>query len=312
MHQPALTDVINIIGPVLLLLGLGTILRRRNVVDQSFIDVASELVFSLCLPALLFTNIVHRPIAESGSEPLVVLVALATFATFALGWVASLLVTPQRDQRGVVAQAAYRGNVGVIGLSLCAVSYGEQGLAIASVLVAVMTFLFNVQSVFLLSWYSYGRRDLKQLLLVISRNPLVLASLLALGVSSTGLSIPNVVIQTTEHLGQMALPLALIGVGASLDWSALKSGSFIGSYVVLLKTLVFPLLVTSVGFLMGLPEIELGILFFLFVAPTGSASHAMVKSMGGDDVLAANLVSLTTLASLVTTIVGLFAIKSLF
>jgi len=79
----------------------------------------------------------------------------------------------------------------------------------------------------------------------------------------------------------------------------------------LLKTLLLPLLITWLAWLLGYRDLTLGVLFLLFMSPTATASFIMVKSMGGNDALAANLIMTTTLVSLVTGSLGLFLLRVL-
>ena len=69
-----------------------------------------------------------------------------------------IFVTPHRD-RGVFIQACFRSNLGVVGLALCANAYGDQGLALASALMASLTVSYNILSVAILSFYA-GREIL--------------------------------------------------------------------------------------------------------------------------------------------------------
>jgi malonate transporter len=56
---------------------------------------------------------------------------------------------------------------------------------------------------------------------------------------------------------------------------------------------------------------RLGILLLMWSAPTAAASYVMVRAMGGNAALAANIIALTTLGSLVNTSVGVVVLRSL-
>ncbi|MGL5539019.1 MAG: AEC family transporter, partial [Aeromonas veronii] len=56
--------------------------------------------------------------------------------------------------------------------------------------------------------------------------------------------------------------------------------------------------------LLGFSHLELGILFLISATPTAAASYVMTRAMGGDSVLAANIIATTTLGSLLTTSLG--------
>jgi hypothetical protein len=77
-----------------------------------------------------------------------------------------------------------------------------------------------------------------------------------------------------------------------------------------MKTMLLPAVVAGGALMAGFSGIELGVIFLLFVSPTATASYAMVRAMGGNDVLTANLISATTLVSIATCSIGLVLLKS--
>ncbi|MDZ7685484.1 MAG: AEC family transporter [Gammaproteobacteria bacterium] len=118
--------------------------------------------------------------------------------------------------------------------------------------------------------------------------------------------IPGIVMSTGDYIGSLALPLALIGTGASMSLKTLRDSSVNTAGVVLLKSILLPLFVVFAALGVGIEGQALGVLFLLFVSPTANASFIMVKAMGGNDRFAANIIMVTTLAGMVTTSIGLF------
>ena len=47
-----------------------------------------------------------------------------------------------------------------------------------------------------------------------------------------------------------------------------------------------------------------------FASPTAAASFVMVKALGGNDRLAANIIALTTLLASITVTLGVFVLRS--
>ncbi len=68
------------------------------------------------------------------------------------------------------------------------------------------------------------------------------------------------------------------------------------------KLLLVPLLFVGGGVAWGFRGMELGILLLMSSAPTAAASYVMVRAMGGNAALAANIIALTTLGSLFTVV----------
>ena len=312
LYLSLLAETFTVTGPIFVLVLLGLILKRLDFIDDQFVVVSSRLVFSLCLPVLLFTTISDIDLASTLALNLLSFSGFGAALTFAISWLVAILLVQPRIDRGVFVQASFRSNLGVVGLALCANAYGTEGLVLASLLMAVMTIVYNILSVVVLSYYNAARAiSWRGFLFDIATNPLIVAILLALTVSGLRLPIPLVLERTGAYLGSLALPLALLGTGASMNLRALRHSSSVTLLCILLKTLLLPLLITWLAWLLGYRDLTLGVLFLLFMSPTATASFIMVKSMGGNDALAANLIMTTTLVSLVTGSLGLFLLRVL-
>ncbi len=175
---------------------------------------------------------------------------------------------------------------------------------------ASLTVSYNILSVAILSFYA-GRESfsLKQVIVDIVKNPLIIAIALAIMVSALQIPVPRTLMSAGEYLGSLALPLALLGTGAGMNLRAIRDSSFVTVLAVIMKTALLPIVVTLAAISMGFEGVMLGALFLMFASPTATASFIMVKSMGGNDALAANLIMVTTLVSIFTCSIGLFLLR---
>lgn len=137
--------------PNLLMLLLGVLLRRLRLIDDAFCDSATRLVFSLSLPCLLFFSLAAHPPSPGEHLAFALYGGLATLVSFLLlEAVASRLVKNPRE-RGIFVQGGFRANTAIVGLAYCASAYGNPGVAIASLYMAITVILFNVLSVITLA-----------------------------------------------------------------------------------------------------------------------------------------------------------------
>ena len=309
----ALSDVffqsINITLPVFLMVFAGIVLRRAGWIDDRFIGTASALVFKICMPALIFVSIVKADLATAFLPDLMAYFALATVASFALAWGWALWRVPEAE-RGVYVQGAFRGNCGIMGFALAASMYGDWGLSAGGILVGLVILLYNVLSVIVLSWYQPGQpADWRSIGRGIATNPLILATVVAIPVAASGLSLPDWLMTSGEYFAGLTLPLALICIGGTLSLGALYEARGIAFGAAMIKMVIFPALATFVAWLCGFSGRELGLLFLYFSAPTAAASFIMVQAMGGNAKLAANIVAVTTLAASITMTGGVFGLR---
>jgi len=306
----SLTFAFSVTGPIFVILLLGVALARTGILTEAFIEAGSKLVFNVTLPSLLFLSISKTSIEQAMNLNLVAYGLAGTLILFVvLEWTAGHLVQP-RSERGVVVQGAFRSNMGIVGLAYCANAYGDPGLAGASLYLALVTILFNILAVVTLNRSLNRHRSLLKTLGDIARNPLILGILLALPVAWSGLPLPGVVLQVGDYFAQMTLPLALLCAGASMNLGSLRRESRNALLASSGKLLIVPLALTGGGYGIGLRDMDLGILFLMSSAPTAAASYVMVRAMGGNASLAANIIVLTTLGSLLVTSIGVTLLRS--
>lgn len=305
---------VSITGPICLMLLLGVIFKRIALIDDSFIDVASKLVFQVTLPALLFLSIVGSEHDFSNSTALIGYGITANLIFFILIFTLTKRIFPHSDDNGVTIQGSYRANTAIIGLAYIANAYGDTGVALAAIYVAPMTVLYNILAVIALSpKQDEGSRfqAVGVIIKTITKNPLVISIMLGLAFYFLAIPVPNIVMDAGQYFARMTLPLALLCTGGSLNMKSLKNDQLTTWFATINKLIIAPMLITVTAVFFGFRGVELGIIFFMSSAPTAAASYVMARAMGGNASLAANIIALTTIASLFSCTLGIFILSSL-
>ncbi|ETX09909.1 transporter [Marinomonas ushuaiensis DSM 15871] len=306
-----LTFSFSITMPIFLILALGIILYRIQIINDNFIDTASKLVFNVTLPALLFISISKTDLTSDTDFSLVIYAMVAVIVTYIILELLMPIWISDKAERAVLIQGAFRSNMGIIGLAYCVNAYGSDVYAVASIYLGGVTVLFNILSVIGLSRGLGGNANIKGILKGIAKNPLIIAIIAAFASSITGLSLPTTLYKAGDYFAQMTLPLALLCAGASLSFRSLKT-EMLGAIIASVGKLIFiPIILTFGGYLFGYRGMELGVLFLMSSAPTASASYIMVRAMNGNSTLAANIIVITTIVSLITTSIGVTVLRSL-
>ena len=295
--------------PVFAMVFIGIGLRRIGWIDQGFIATASALVFKATLPTLVFLSIIRADLDTTLSISMLIFYFLATLASFALVWFWATKRVRQED-RGVYVQGAFRGNCGIVGLALAANLYGDYGLSAGGLLLALVIVVYNSLSVIVLLAYQPGKTtSLTNTLRDIARNPLIIGVVLAIPFAALEIRLPGWVMTSGDYFASLTLPLALLCIGATVSLKSIRSdsGPAVGSSI--WKMVTLPALCTLAAWLAGFEGRELGLMFLFFASPTAAASFVMVKALGGNDRMAANIIALTTLLASVTVTLGVFAIQ---
>ena len=142
-------------------------------------------------------------------------------------------------------------------------------------------------------------------------NPLILAVIVALPFSYFKIQLPEMVLSTGTFLSDLALPLALIGIGGSLNLENIKKASGLAFTASLIKIILIPVVLTYGAYLFGFRGDDLGIMFVMFACPTAIVSFIMAEAMGANSKLAGNIVLISTIGSVITFAIGIIFLKSL-
>jgi predicted permease len=287
-----------ITAPILFVMALGVWLRQRKWIDANFVAVSNRLIFNMILPAMLFLATATSPLEESLNLSLVAFAALCIISVTVVVWSIAPALSV-REKRGAFTQSVYRSNMGMIGLALCLSAYGDGALARAAIFLAPMTIVFNVIAVLILE--RAGGRHFRNIL----RNPLIIGIVAGIGWQLLNLPLPELALDSVGLFAQLAIPLALLCVGGSLQWKTLRPRHRDVLWACGLRMIVVPALLTVAAILWGFRGQELGIFFLMMAAPTATAAFVMAQEMTEFGPWTAETVALTTLVMPLTVTIGL-------
>lgn len=311
--------------PIVLTVAIGYILKKLGFMNESFAKAANRLVFRIFLPAMLFLNVYTMDATLTQDMRYVVYALCALGVVFLLGLVTVVVFVDRPERRGVLLQGVFRSNYALIGIPLAGSLFGASGVAVASLLSAVLIPAFNVLAVISLSVFHAGGERVRvgSILLGIVKNPLIDAvavGLLTLGVRSLfvswgvdfRLSDIEPFFDVLSYLSAMATPLALLVLGAQFEFSAIGALRREITLGVLMRAIVVPTLALGTAFV-AFRDIFGGAHFAALVAafttPVAVSSVPMAQEMGGDSTLAGQLVVFTTITSAATVFLASFLLK---
>jgi len=236
--------------------------------------------------------------------------AVTIGACFVVGLVVDvaqrLLRTPG-PVRGAVSQASFRCNCVYIGLVV--ILYAVEGSPLAPGIERNMTLALgliipylSISSVVVLvqqdesgsRWAALGKT-----VRGVVTNPFVIACALATPFSLLDVQLPGFVTRSGEALGRMALPTALLGIGASLRWEPVKRHLGRAALVAVLKLAAMPLLAWAAVRVVDLPPDEAFVILVFTACPTAVTAYVMADQMDADAELSAAAIVLTTVVSVV-------------
>lgn len=305
-----LSFAFSVTAPIFVMLMLGIVLKRRAMINDEFINTASQLVYNIGLPVMLFSTCASAHFSEMADKNVLIAFSIMTALVFMGSLLSAHWHCKDSRDHGAFIQGAFRGNLVILGLAFCANAYGERGLAIAALPVAMTVVFYNVLSVYVLNRSLHpANSSLKPTLIGIAKNPLIIAIFLGLILNAIALPLPKVLLDSSKYLSQMVLPLALICIGGALDLSHFTQFDSATTSASIWKLILSPLIACGIAIALGVRGDTLAILFLLAASPTATISFVMVQALNGNTKLAANIIVLTTLGAMVTVTIGLWLLQ---
>jgi malate permease and related proteins len=302
--------IIQAVAPVFLLIGLGFFLRRIEFFTAFSVEALSGLVFYVAVPALLYHSIAESDLARSFDWVVILtawpLVAGVTFLFYRF----SVRLPP--GERGSLVQGSFRSNLAFVGLPIIVGAYGPEGLAPAAVFTGLMVPLFNFLAVLVLL-LPHHSADSRQGLSAIARslvlNPFIIGSGLGIAAAATHFVLPEVINSAVNYVGQIALPLALLALGGSLEFQRLRARIGLIAIAAAFKLLIYPGLFLLSLTLCHRSGLLVKVPVFLLATPTAVVSFITAREMRGSEEMASGIVLATTLASVFTMPLWLYALQ---
>ncbi|ANC30867.1 AEC family transporter [Isoptericola dokdonensis] len=266
----------------------------------------NRIGFFVASPALLFTVVADADLGALLGLPLLVqlvsaVVVAAMFVTVNLLWFR--LRTPEAT---IGALGSSYVNAGNIGLPVAVYVLGDASAAVP--VIALQLLVISPLVLLLLDASTSGTVSWKFVLSQPVRNPIILGALAGAAVSLTGVTVPDVVIAPLEILGGAAVPMILLAFGMSLHGSRpLRGEEGRGPVVVasVLKAVVMPAVAfVTARYVFGLDDAEVVSAVTLAALPTAQNIYNYAARFRRGDVLARDVVLVTTLASPVVMLVA--------
>jgi predicted permease len=259
----------------------------------------NAVAYYVALPALIFVSTYDRSIGDLLSPALLAGLLVVLFTTAGL----AALVHRNRNsraRRSVAIVQSYHSNLGYLGLPLVAATFDASVTAIASVVLGVVTLTQLPLTILVLSTLNGTDASIARELRGLATNPILATLIAGLAVGSLRISIPSSAATGLDAVGSLALPVALLCVGASLQVDAHSIDAGATAAVVALKICLMPALAWAVFSALAVDPATFTASVVMLGTPTAVSTFVFANELGGDREFASLNVFVTTLASVAT------------
>jgi len=292
--------------PSFLMVAIGGLVRNR--LSPEAWQGLDRLNFEVLFPALLFFAACGRPIAPIELLRIGPVVCAIMLLALGLGYLTRRFGPVSFLDFAGAWQTSWRFNTAVAFVAIPILDPTLLGQMAIAVGMAVP--VANILAVTALS--RGGSLSFVATLKKVLGNPFLIASVTGVAVGISGYKIPTPLLAPAEMLAKAAIPIALLSIGATMNWRALMRLDHFNGALCLVRLVLVPAVVFALCLI--LPQSgQRSAVFILFAAlPTASAAHVLASGFGADRSLVATLIAQSTLLAAITLPLWILATKLVF
>lgn len=304
---------LNATMPIFITMLLGMLFKKVKLFDDATVSKLNKFVFQAAIPVVLFLDLATEDFYEVWDTKFVLFCFFATLLSVIINALLSLTLKDKSVQ-GEFIQAGYRSSCALLGVAFITNIYGNAGMAPLMIIGSVP--LYNVMAVLVLSFFNPKHRGLdksivKNSIMGIFKNPIIIGVALGLVWSLLRIPMPKILSKTLSNISCLATPLGLMAMGASFNLKSALKGIKPVMLAVFMKLVGLAAIFLPIAIALGFRESTLASLLIMLGSPTTVTCFVMAKNMGHEGSFTSSAVMLTTLLSAFTMTMWLYILKSL-
>ena len=303
---------ISAVVPMFCLMAIGAFVKFQKWLTDEELNHMNRMVFRVFFCCMMFYSIYTTELATSFRPKLILFGACGVLIVFTLLMILVPRFEKENKRRGVIVQAIFRSNFVLMGVPIVANIFGDENIAVSTMMIAIIVPIYNILAVFALETFRNGKFALLPILKDIFKNPMILGAIAGAILLILGVEVPKPVLKPIGQISAATTPVALIILGASFKLGSTHEhrkqlfGAIFGRLI-----LVPAIILSTAAFIFGFRGIEFVTLIAIFASPCAVVSFAMAQQMGGDADLAGNCVVFTSALSCFTMFCWILIFKTL-
>lgn len=302
------------------LVALGYVAGWTGLLRPQIGEALTQFAIVAAVPALLFRTLSTLDLAEASPWPLWLTYFSAIPVVWAAGYLATTRIFGRESAAGVVGGVASSfSNLLLLGIPLVLGVFGQAGIEVLSLLLAVHLPVMMAASIVAFEWVRRGEGRASSVSKIVAdflrnllSNPLIVGILAGLAWRATGLSLPSVPARIIDAFAGTAGTVALFAMGLSLRGYGISGNVGPALALAALKLLLLPAVVLATVLLVGLPPLAAKVAVVAAALPTGVNPYLIATRFGTGQMLASNTMTISTMAGVVTTGLWLAVAQAVF
>ena len=308
--------IAELILPVFAVIVTGWVVGYTGYLSRQLSDALIHFAYNIAMPALLIVTIAQEPGHSLINWRFLVAFGGGSLLCFVLVFgVMSLRGSRSLASRTMDGMAASMTNTGFVALPVLQSIYGPRAVlpaAIATVFVAVVMFPLAVVLLEVNQRDDHGARTPAMVTVRhVVLNPLVISTLIGMLLSLLGLRMPGPVSAYLNIMADALTPCALFAIGLGLSVDGLRANIGQASLLSAVKLVIMPLVVDGLCLSLGLDPLYTVAAVICAAVPTAKTVYILAGEYHCEEMMVASTVSMTTLISVISLVVWLYALSGI-
>ena len=292
------TQMIQLQMQILLMLGIGFFLRKKEIVTVEIRKGLSALLINVVLPCTVILSFMNDSIVNSDLLMTCLLAVVISAIIQTVSIIASkfLFNRYEKMDANVLTYGMIVSNSAFIGIPIIQSIYGSEAVMFASVFqIPIIVTMWTIGLAL------FKPIDHKHALKSVIRNPSVVAVLIGFIIMLTGIKFPIFIEKTISSIASCTTAISMFVVGsilADIEWNSLLDKKVL--FFCSIRLIAYPFIVFIVLTFVNAPTLIKAIAVIMTGMPAGSTAAILAEQYGCDAKFAAKLILVSTALSVIT------------
>ena len=275
-------DLITALAKVVVCMALGFFLNKIKILTADSNNVISRFILNVTLPCTMFAAVAGMETRDMASVRELIIIGFGIYIYLGIAaFIIAKLIKMGKEKEGVIQCLLMFGNVSFLGIPLVQALYGDVGVFYNAILNVHFNIFCFTYGVWLMAKNSEGgyKLNFKSFL-----SPALISIVFALILYLFGVSVPDIIMEPVEFIGQITSPLAMITIGSIIATYSLKELFSQGKLYILAacKMLLLPAIAYLIMYLITGPGLIASVVTIYIAMPTANTVSMMAVNYRAD------------------------------
>ena len=239
--------IIAVIVPIFLLLALGYLSVKCQILKKEQVEMVGAFVIKVALPLLFFQFLASKDLHEIWYFEYFAVYTSVTLLLYGFSfWLMRRQFKNTSSHSAVLSLGAAMSNTGLIGTAVLTLLVGQHAMTYTSLVVIIESMILIPMVLILAALGTQHQANLgslvKSTILMLFQNPLFMGVMLGMACTIFEIRLPIYLDQVFAMIGQTASPLALFAIGGGIVGMSLKYVNLQSFYLVFSSNILMPIL----------------------------------------------------------------------